>query len=70
MFDESSTVLLVKISHFDPLQSLLLTTFLVKALFFKHDFYIDIYLLMSFLLHSLLLMTLLDKHSTCNAFPD
>ena len=32
--------------------------------------YIDISLLMSFLLHSSLLMTLLDKIYTCNAFPN
>ena len=59
--------LLVKISHFDPLQRLLLITFLVTSLFFN-DFCIEISLLMSFPLHSLLLMTLLDKISTCNVF--
>ena len=60
--------LLVTISHFGQSQSLLLITFLVKSVFFN-DSYIEISLLMSFLLHCLFLMTLLDKISTCNAFP-
>ena len=42
------------------------TGFLVKSLLFS-DFYIEISRLMSFLLHSSLLMTLVDKIS--NAFP-
>ena len=74
MFDELSTDFFALddfASHnlsFLPITIATFDNFSGKIAIF-YDCYIEIYILMSFLLHSLLLMTLLDIISTCNAFP-